>query len=97
MFPIPLLKLNEQGFGAGKSALQVARVRDWIREILADGDCFSLKTLAVSGRDLMAAGIPGGPAMGACLKELLSAVLENPENNRREVLLSMAEKWCSRK
>lgn len=108
-----LLKLKEQGFGAadasggsgsdsgggedGNRSLQVARVRDWIREILADGDCFSLKTLAVSGRDLMAAGIPGGPAMGACLKELLSAVLENPENNRREVLLSMAEKWCSRK
>ena len=108
-----LLKLKEQGFGAadasggsgsdsgggagGHRSPQVSRVRDWIREILADGDCFSLKTLAVSGRDLMAAGIPGGPAMGACLKELLSAVLENPENNRREVLLSMAEKWCSRK
>jgi len=87
---------SEAGAGAHRSP-QVARVRDWIREILADGDCFSLKTLAVSGRDLMAAGIPGGPAMGACLKELLSAVLENPENNRREVLLSMAEKWCSRK
>ncbi|MDR3162216.1 MAG: HD domain-containing protein [Spirochaetaceae bacterium] len=61
-----------------------------IDAVLAQGRAFTLKDLAVSGRDLGAIGIPSGPRMGAILKELLEAVVDDPELNRREQLLEIA-------
>lgn len=49
-----------------------------------------IKDLAVSGRDL-AGIIPPGPEMGRMLNALLSCVIENPECNTKEKLLSIAE------
>ena len=59
---------------------------------MAAGDCISLKTLAVSGRDLIQAGVQPGPVLGQKLKELFQSVLERPELNQREILLEMLEK-----
>lgn len=59
------------------------------------GDCVSLKELAVTGRDLMDAGMKPGKAVGGMLQYLLSAVLEDPEKNQKETLLNMAaQKEC---
>lgn len=55
-------------------------------EILRRGDCLTIKDLALSGRDLMALGIPSGPGLGEKLELLLSAVLEDPSRNTREEL-----------
>ena len=57
-------------------------------QILAEGQCVSMKTLAINGRDLMEAGIPSGPAMGEILNGALQMVLEYPEKNNREYLLA---------
>lgn len=46
--------------------------------------------LAVTGEDLMQAGIPKGPAVGAALERLLDAVLDDPSLNSREGLLARA-------
>ncbi len=54
------------------------------------GDCVSLKTLAVTGRDLTEAGMKPGKAVGEMLQYLLSLVLEAPERNQRETLLNLA-------
>ena len=54
------------------------------------GDCVSLKELAVSGRDLMDAGMKPGKDVGAMLQYLLSQVLEEPEQNKKETLLALA-------
>lgn len=62
------------------------------REILKEQDCFTLKQLAVTGRDLMQTGIPAGPQLGEILKELLSEVIEEPKRNRKEWLLEEAVK-----
>ena len=56
-------------------------------EILKRGDCLSLSGLAVSGSDLMEAGIPRGTQIGRVLAGLLEDVLENPEHNTRPYLL----------
>lgn len=61
-------------------------------EILADGDCISLKDLAVTGADLIRAGIKPGKQMGEILHRLLEAVLEEPQRNQKELLLRMAIK-----
>jgi putative nucleotidyltransferase with HDIG domain len=59
--------------------------------VLAEGRAFSLKDLAVSGKDLMEAGIKPGKTMGIILGELLEAVVEDPELNTREGLLEIAK------
>jgi len=56
-------------------------------EIRRNRDCISLKTLAVSGHDLMAAGIKPGREVGNTLARLLDMVLEKPERNTKEYLL----------
>lgn len=57
--------------------------------ILRRQECLSLKDLAVTGRDLIALGIPAGPQIGELLQELLMLVLEEPERNNREELLQI--------
>jgi putative nucleotidyltransferase with HDIG domain len=61
-----------------------------IDAVLAQGRAFTLRDLAVSGRDLGEIGIAPGPRMGAVLRELLEAVVNDPELNRRERLLEIA-------
>lgn len=64
----------------------------WDREyrvIVAKRQCISLKDLAVSGRDLIAAGIKPGPELGAILQQMLEHVLEVPEDNTQEKLLTI--------
>ena len=60
-----------------------------LRAVLKSGDCFSLRQLAVTGDDLTALGLKG-KAVGEMLDFLLDYVIDYPENNRRELLLSLA-------
>ena len=62
---------------------------DAVDSILASGDCVSLKTLAVSGRDLPDLR---GPALGRMLHALLDHVLQVPADNDRETLLELSKK-----
>ncbi len=57
------------------------------REILEEGNCLSLKDLAVTGRDLIDAGVEPGPKLGIILKQMLEAVIEHPEYNTKEHLI----------
>jgi putative nucleotidyltransferase with HDIG domain len=50
-----------------------------------------LGDLAVGGDDLLEVGVPRGPAVGAALERLLDDVVENPELNRRDLLLARAK------
>ncbi len=61
------------------------------QKILKEKDCFTLKQLAVTGRDLMNIGIPSGPALGELLKNLLDLVLEDPSKNNQDYLLMQAK------
>lgn len=58
------------------------------QQILEEQNCLSLKDLAVSGTDLIEAGLKPGPQIGEALKKLLEQVIENPEYNTKEYLLS---------
>ena len=59
-------------------------------EILDRGQCISLKTMALTGRDLIDAGYTPGKELGEILEKLLVHVLENPEDNKKEILLKLA-------
>jgi len=56
--------------------------------LLARGECTDIAGLKVNGKDLMEAGIPKGIMIGQTLERLLELVIENPELNTREGLLS---------
>ena len=58
------------------------------REVVEKGQCVSLKTLAVSGKDLIQAGMKPGKELGEKLGEFLELVLDHPELNTKEELLS---------
>lgn len=60
-------------------------------EVDRDGECTDLRRLAVNGRDLIALGYAPGPELGAELQRLLDLVLDDPAQNRRDTLLSLAE------
>lgn len=62
-------------------------IEDLYNEICRKQECLSLKDLAVTGKDLIALGVPPGREIGALLQELLELVLEEPERNVREELL----------
>ena len=74
---------------------KLERVSKWqssYEEIKARNQCISLKELAVTGSDLIAAGINPGKKLGETLQQLLEQVLENPELNTKEQLLSIVRK-----
>ena len=58
-------------------------------EIVAQGQCFSLKDLAIDGRDVIAAGAAPGPAVGRALREVLDQVLSGQVPNERDALLAL--------
>ena len=62
------------------------------RQLEADGVCCRVSQLAVNGRDLMAAGIPAGPALRRMLEALLDGVIRAEYPNEKPVLLAAAQK-----
>lgn len=59
-------------------------------EIILKEECFSLKALAVNGRDLMEIGFKPGPELGKALENLLEAVISGEIENKKEELLKKA-------
>ena len=62
------------------------------RQLEADGVCCRVSQLAVNGRDLMAAGIPAGPALRRVLEALLDGVIRAEYPNEKSALLAAAQK-----
>ena len=80
------------------SALAPAEVESGMRAVdghvadfeaaIADVHVFGIEDLAVDGRDVMAAGVEQGPAVGETLRALLDAVVAGEVENDRESLLA---------
>ena len=59
-----------------------------VAAIRAAKDPLTLPELAVNGNDLIAAGVRPGPDVGEVLQRLLAEVLEDPQRNTKDYLLS---------
>ena len=95
-----LLLLKEAGYGSEESTggveqrtERIAKLRALRQEIAERGDCLEIRGLALGGAELLALGIPKGPALGACLRALLNAVLEEPARNDKTYLSAHASAW----
>ena len=77
-----LLTLLPTSLAPGSQLLKV------VASIRAAKDPLTLKDLAVTGDDLLAAGVRPGPEVGETLERLLGEVLEDPHRNTKQYLLS---------
>lgn len=68
---------------------ELERVLD---DVIASDDAFTLKQLAIGGRDLMEQGISEGPQIGTLLRACLDAVIDEEVENDREALIAFALK-----
>lgn len=80
--------LSQSGHCREEKLKQLERWNVLYQEIMEKRECVSIKSLAVTGRDLIALGMKPGPQLGDTLKSLLAIVLDHPELNEKEYLLS---------
>ncbi len=73
------------------NALKNENAKKIISEILENGDCFNVSMLKISGDDLLRLGCKG-KEIGEKLREILKLVIKNQLENKKETLISYAEK-----
>lgn len=89
LFPVRKADIYAQSIYLREEKLEeLFRLQSIYASILEQQDCISLRNLAVTGRDLIDAGMSPGKEIGITLEKLLEIVLENPQNNTKEYLLS---------
>ena len=64
----------------------IIEMRRIYREVLQNGECVTLRQLAVGGRELMELGMKPGREIGSMLSELLEYVIDDPARNTKEIL-----------
>lgn len=65
----------------------IAILGEAYKNIIRNGDCLTLKDLAVNGNDIMACGIKPGKEVGKILKKMMDDVINVPEHNNKDYLI----------
>ena len=58
-----------------------------MKEIIETNQCYSLKTLAINGKDIIDSGVPKGKNIGIVLNKVLNKVIEGKLENNKDTLL----------
>lgn len=66
-------------------------IRENLKEILLNKECFNLKDLSINGKDLINLGLEKGKNIGEMLNELLELVMNNPDLNDKEILIDIVK------
>lgn len=66
---------------------EIERMREMARELVANGEAYSLATLNLSGRDLIQNGVEPGRRIGQLLEKALGAVIAGSVPNNTDELL----------
>lgn len=75
-----------------KESTKCKEVSDLIDTILKNNDCITLKTLAVTGNDVITLGVEKGTRVGTVLEALFDRVLQDPSLNNKDTLTSIVKK-----
>lgn len=67
---------------------EIERMREMCRELIANREAYSIRTLDLSGGDLIARGMLPGPRVGDALKRALEASIVGEVPNEREALIA---------
>ena len=66
--------------------LEVAKLQDMWKDIIANGDALTVKDLAINGNDLIEMGFKQGKEIGETLTKCLNLVMEYPDRNNKDEL-----------
>ncbi len=72
------------------------QIRYNLKEIIENGDCLTIKSLAIHGVDLIDLGVKKGPCIGRLLHEALEYVLDDPTRNQKEKLLDYIQQYLTK-
>ena len=72
---------------------EMEAVNQIVDDVIRSGDCFSVKALAINGKDLLNLGFASGPLIGEVLTKMLEKVIDGSLNNNREELINYAFKF----
>lgn len=64
------------------------KTEEILNEVLAEEKCFSIKDLAINGKDIMELGVKEGPDVGKWLKYALDEVINDRLDNDKEDILN---------
>lgn len=67
---------------------EIERMREMCRELLANREAYSIKTLDLAGSDLIARGMAPGPRIGEALNRALEGAIVGAVANEHEALLA---------
>ena len=91
LFPVKQADLDAQSdYKREKKQQLLDELTNIYEKVLEEKDCVSLKTLAVTGSDLIAAGMKPGKEIGEILNRLLQLVIDHPEYNTKDELMKKA-------
>lgn len=68
---------------------KITDIQMLLDDVLQENECFTLKDLAINGKDLIQCGIPEGKIIGTILNTLLTMVIDGEINNDKNNLLQM--------
>ena len=83
--------LAQSDYQRQKKLTYVSDYEKLYQDIIKHGDCLEVKQLAITGRDVMALGIPQGRQVGEVLNRLLELTLDDPAKNDRRYLLDQVK------
>ena len=90
---VEVQKADTVGCGTGENMDKLFEYERLIDEVVQEGLCFSLKSLAINGRDIIDEGIAEGTQIGKVLDHLLECVIEEKVENNREKLIEQARNF----
>ena len=70
----------------------IKRFKERIEKIIEQENAITVKDLAINGNDIMETfNLKPGPIIGKILNNLLEVILDEPEKNKKEILLNIAK------
>ena len=75
--------LAQSDYRRAEKQERLDKVKEAYETIINEHQCVSLKTLAVTGKDLIEAGYKPGREIGETLNRLLEVVLADPQKNQK--------------
>lgn len=90
LLKIRIADVKAQAFEYEKERIaKISNIQMLLDEVLQENECFTLKDLAINGKDLMEHGIPEGKIIGTILNTLLTMVIDGEINNDKDSLLQI--------
>lgn len=91
LLKIRIADIKAQSFKYEKERInKITDIQMLLDEVLQNEECFTLKDLAINGKDLIECGVSQGKIIGEILNTLLAMVIDGEVDNNKDNLLNAA-------